>query len=469
VARPSRPTIAEASAAEPLAGERGRGGRGGRPRQSSQPAQSADAKKNRRVRRRKKRENEDRTPPKRYETVLELDFYDLIRDCVTAVYYIGWYDPRARQMRRRSLQTTVARDASDIADRVDASGITGDPLALLQARIDIEKVLRDYQAAHAHGASAEFNRIAIDKHLIPALGHIRIDDWRTEDFAKFERAFGKKYSKGYLSRICAVLRAALVNAEKAEKIARAPRIPEVSTDDDRDSAPLKGRVATTEEIAKLIDAVSEPHFLEYLIACINSAGRPITILESDTTQIDWKFGIFETNPRGRSQTKKYRPTIRIAATWRPWLRKAPPGHLITYRGKPVKSVKAAFRRARKTASLKADAAGVPVTSYSIRHTIGRFMESCDVPSIERSILLGHVKTYRKKSTERYSPLNPRGPNFLKSATRAIEKFVREINSHTKKWNLLVPYTLKAGYKPSSLREKKALGRAKRRGVGSDDR
>jgi hypothetical protein len=466
VARPSRPTIAKASAAEPLAGERGRGGH---PRQSSQPAQSAGAKKNRRVRRRKKRENKDRTPPKRYETVLELDFYDLIRDCVTAVYYIGWYDPRARQMRRRSLQTTDARDASDIADRVDASGITGDPLALLQARIDIENVLRDYQAAHAHGASAEFNRIAIDKHLIPALGQIRIDDWRTEDFAKFERAFGKKYSKGYLSRICAVLRAALVNAEKTEKIVRAPRIPEVSTDDDRDAAPLKGRVMTTKEIAKLIDAVSAPHFLEYLIACINSAGRPITILECDTSQVAWPLRLFEQNPRGRAQTKKYRPIIRVAATWRPWLRKGPPGRLITYRGKPVKSVKAAFRRARKAACLKPDAAGVPVTSYSIRHTIGRFMEDCGVPPIEHSILLGHVKIYLKKSTERYSPLNPRGPLFLKSATKAIEKFVHEINSHTKKWNLLVPYTVKPGYRPSSLREKKALDQATRRIAGSNDR
>jgi hypothetical protein len=233
-------------------------------------------------------------------------------------------------------------------------------------------------------------------------------------------------------------------------------------------APLKGRVVTTKEIAELIDTVNEPHFLEYLIACINSAGRPITILECDTTQIDWPFGLFEQNPRGRPQTKKHRPTIRVAATWRPWLRMVPPGRLITYRGKPVKSVKAAFRRARNAAGLEPDVDGVQVTSYSIRHTVGRYMETCDVPPIERSILFGHVKTHRKKSTERYSPLNPRGPNFLKSATKAIEKFVREINSHTKKWNLLVPYTLKAGYKPP-LREKKALDRVTRRVAGSDDR
>jgi hypothetical protein len=225
----SRPTIAEASAAESLPDVRGHGSR---PQRSAQPAQSADAKKKRRPRRRR---NKDRAPPKRYEIVLNLDFYDLIRDCVTAVYYIGWYDQRARQMRRRSLQTTDDIDASDIVRRVDASGITGDPLAMLHTGIDIASVLRDYQAAHARGASAEFNHIAIDNHLIPALGQIRIDDWRTEDFEKFEQAFlDKRYSRGYLSRICAVLRAALVKAAKGDKIARLPRIPEVSTDDDRD-------------------------------------------------------------------------------------------------------------------------------------------------------------------------------------------------------------------------------------------
>lgn len=416
--------------------------------QDSPPNQSDDVKKNRRVRRRNKRENKaNKEPAKRYDVLFRFPYYDLERAVKSGVKYIGWYDESARQKRRRSLQTTDDIAAFETVSRIDASGATGDPILLLHQKVTIDTVLQDYQTHHEDDPSAGFNRTAIGKHLSPALGAVVVDRWRDEDFKTFKDEFLKRGgSRSYLSRLLTVLRAALNEAEtRTKKIARAPFIPEVMSEEDRDQAPLKGRLMTVREIARLIDAVRDEHLLQYLIGEINTGSRPITTLESDTSRINWQDRLFETNPRGRSQTKKFRPLLRIPATWEPWLRAAPPGLLVTYDGTPIKSIKKAFAAARKAADLKPDAAGVPVTSYSIRHSLGRFLEDCNVPEVERALLLGHVKPKRKKITSRYSPTNPRNPHYLEQAVTAIERFVHEINSHTKKWNLLVPFAVKPGY------------------------
>lgn len=392
--------------------------------------------------------------PKRYQRVQDFGFFKLVLDVDSKaqIFYVEWYDKRAHQTRRRSLQTNANNIAQDKIGRIVRSGIEGDPKALLDEGVcsDIAGVLDDYEKSHPDLASASQTHTAIN-HLKNHIGDIRIDNWTKQDFRKFEKDFlALGYKKTYLSRICAVLRAALNEAEDDEKIARAPNIPEVCSDADKDASPLKGRLVTTKEIAQLFDEVNELHFLDYLIGEINSASRPITMLESETTDIDWQHGVFDLNPAGRVQTKKYRPVVRITNTWQPWLKQAPPGRLITFNGKPVQSVKKAFRAARNAAGLKPDSSGIGFNSYSIRHTIGRYLEACDVPPVEISILLGHAKIDRKKITDRYSPLNCRGPFYLRKATAAIEKFVREINEHTKKWDLLIPYAKKPGYQDKRL-------------------
>jgi hypothetical protein len=384
-----------------------------------------------------------------YRLVHDVTF-KVVRGAVveTKHYYVAWYDKVQHQTCRRSLRTDDLSVAMDKINSILRSGVKGDPTAVLDedACSDIAGVLDDYEKSHLDLASAGQTRTAIN-HLKSHIGSIRIDAWTKVHFRKFEKDFlARGYKKSYLSRICAVLRAALNQAEDDEKIIRAPKIPEVCSSDDQDAAPLRGRLMTTKEIANLFEQVNEEHFLDYLIAELNTASRPITILECDTQGIDWSHAIFEMNPAGRPQTKKYRPTVRIPKTWEPWLRQAPPGRLISFNGKPVQSIKKAFRTARKNADLKPDAAGVGVATYSIRHTLARYLEDCGVPHEQISILLGHVKIDRKKTTDRYSPRNPRSPLYLSEATQAIERFVHEVNQHTKKWDLLIPYATKAEYK-----------------------
>jgi hypothetical protein len=49
--------------------------------------------------------------------------------------------------------------------------------------------------------------------------------------------------------------------------------------------------------------------------------------------------------------------------------------------------------------------------------------------------MGHIPVSKKKSTRRYSPADPYHPEYMINAIAAVEAFFREVNRHTKKWNL----------------------------------
>ena len=137
-----RPSLDEAAAAP--ARHRARNHRADR-QNSSSSAPTAETKQGRRVARRERKPR----PALRFETVIKFDYYDLVKHCTTKIYYIGWYDLDARQMRRRSLKTSDGKAAWATVERIDKSGVTGDPVAFLSPRIDIARVLKKYQEAHA--------------------------------------------------------------------------------------------------------------------------------------------------------------------------------------------------------------------------------------------------------------------------------------------------------------------------------
>jgi hypothetical protein len=148
------------------------------------------------------------------------------------------------------------------------------------------------------------------------------------------------------------------------------------------------------------------------------------------------------NPEGRVQTKKVRPIMRISATWAPWLKTVTSGPVVSYRGEPVKSIKTAYRSLVRKTELEGR-----VNSTSIRHTVGRWMENvAKVPGREISLFLGHIPVAKKKSTRRYSAIDPYAPEYMSNAIAAVQAFVREVNKHTKKWDLEKPHTIKSTWK-----------------------
>lgn len=385
--------------------------------------------------------------PARFERLAKAyGVYWLVRDTSTDIYYISWFDEEARQTRRRTLGMTSGVEAEKIAEQLEKNGVTGDPKQFLDKKpmTTVGQVLDYYKKERVpkiRSGGAATN--AIENFLRPEFGIIPVAVLRKRDIRRYlDRLVEEGHKVSYVSRIASVLRAAFNLAVDEEEIPSAPAVPEIRGDAEMEAEDLRGRELMAWEVAKLFDAISDPHMLSYGIAGINTAARPEAITELVAEQIDWQHNLFEMNPAGRVQTKKFRPIMRISATWAPWLKTVPSGPIVSYRGEPVKSIKTAMRNLVKKAKLPGR-----VNSTSIRHTIGRYMENvAKVPGREISIFLGHVPVAKKKSTRRYSGVDPYTPEYMSDAIAAVEAFVREVNKHTKKWDLEKPFTIKPGWK-----------------------
>ncbi|WP_051056865.1 tyrosine-type recombinase/integrase [Bradyrhizobium yuanmingense] len=372
--------------------------------------------------------------------------YWLVRDTSTNIYYIAWFDEEARQTRRRTLGTTSGVEAEKIAEQLEKNGITGDPKAYLDKKpmTTTGEVLDYYKKERVPKIrSGEAATSAIENYLRPAFGNIPVAVLRKRDIRRvLDRLVDEGHKVSYVSRIASVLRAAFNLAIEDEEIPAAPVVPEIRGEAEMEAEELRGRELTIVEVAKLFDAISDPHVLNYNVGEINTAARPEAILELVAEQIDWQHNLFIMNPEGRIQTKKVRPIMRISATWAPWLKTTTKGPIVSYRGEAVKSIKTAMRNLVSKAKLPGR-----VNSTSIRHTLGRYMENvAKVPGREISIFLGHVPVGKKKTTRRYSGIDPYAPDYLSNAIAAVEAFVREVNKHTKKWDLEKPYAIKPGWK-----------------------
>jgi integrase len=372
--------------------------------------------------------------------------YWLVRDLNTDIYYTSYFDEEARQTRRRTLNTTSGVDAEKIAEQLEKHGVTGDPKEFLDKKpMTLTAEVLDYYKKERVPKirSGEAATSAIENYLRPRLGNTPVAVLRKRDIRKFQDGMIQEgHTIGYVSRIGSVLRASLNLAVEDEEIPAAPKVPEIRGDAEMEAEELRGRELTILEVAKLFDAISDVHMLDYNIAEINTAARPEAVLELVAEQIDWQHNLFEMNPAGRIQTKKFRPIMRISATWAPWLETVTRGPIVSYRGEAVKSIKTAMRNLVSKAKLPGR-----VNSTSIRHTLGRYMENvAKVPGREISIFLGHVPVAKKKSTRRYSFIDPYAPEYISNAIAAVEAFVREVNKHTKKWDLEKPYAIKPGWK-----------------------
>jgi integrase len=109
----------------------------------------------------------------------------------------------------------------------------------------------------------------------------------------------------------------------------------------------------------------------------------------------------------------------------------PPGPLVVWRGAAVEEIDTGFAAACKRADLPGGE-----NTYSIRHAAARYMLQKGVPRAEIGQWLGHIKP--DESSETTLIYSPYAPDYLVDAKAAIEDFVREIASHCRKRDLLMP-------------------------------
>ncbi len=95
------------------------------------------------------------------------------------------------------------------------------------------------------------------------------------------------------------------------------------------------------------------HMRAFLAILIGTAARPEAALQLTRFQCDLERGTINLNPPGRAQTKKRRPILPMADWLRPWI-EAADGHLVAYRGRPVRKIAGAFQTLRDVAGFGPD-------------------------------------------------------------------------------------------------------------------
>jgi integrase len=372
-----------------------------------------------------------------YEEMFAIAGYRIVKHPSTHSCYLSWYDGEKRQTRRRSLKSQNIEYACALVRSLVERGIAGDPGKALDERpLRTVSELLDWHGNYVEAlvsCEAEKNQI---KRLKRLLGDRRISLLVPSEFEAFRDTCltDEKISIGTISRTLSTLRRAVNRAADDRKIRResAPHVPEFRTKNQIRSAPPKGRIMSLEELARLIDAIDHLHLLLFTIFTMNTACRPGAALDCATGQIDLLRGVVDLNPEGRLQTKKYRPTLPVTSTLRPWLLDLPPGRLITWNGKPIAEIDRAFAKACHRAELPGGEA-----AYSLRHMIGRHMRRQGVPLEQVSVWLGHVQPpMSSQTTLIYSPDSP---DYLSDAKRAVEDFVHRLNALTRRDLLLPPW------------------------------
>lgn len=371
------------------------------------------------------------------------DEYSVVRCRVSGRLFISWYDPDPtdRQTRRASLQTDKVSVATAIVQSLVDRGVTGDPRPFLKKKplTTVNELLDSHLPHIAKLPSADTEMRHIEK-LRAAFGERRIASLTMEDFEAFrDELLGQKRRITYVSRILVTCRSAAKRAYANKHVSVLLNVPEFAKKRHKRTAPLKGPVLTAAEWAKVIDAIVAPHMLLLVILLIHTGSRITALLQLTLAQIDWILGTIDLNPEWRDRTDKRRPVLPIFDTLRPWLENLPDGHLILYRGKPIAEADTSFMATVRRAKIDKKA-----NTYSARHSLGRRFRAAEIDTEETGVFLGNGKiTEESEVTLVYSPW---APEYLINCRRAVEAFVREINTHTKKWDLTRPYATKPDWK-----------------------
>jgi integrase len=186
-------------------------------------------------------------------------------------------------------------------------------------------------------------------------------------------------------------------------------------------------------MAQLWNAKMPDHLRVFIVLAINTAARPEALLGLRRGQIDIERRLLHLNPPGRTQTKKYRPTLPITDALLPWL-SLERDYQVQWKKEqdsPIKSIKTTWRKLRDEAGLDKD-----VVPYTIRHTVATELRARGVPEWECRGFMGHRSG---GVTERYAKFQP---NHLGAAVKAIDAYCIELSEKTETPIVLdvVPFT-----------------------------
>lgn len=339
------------------------------------------------------------------------DFWlDFRRDLkAEGIYQIAWYDARTRQVRYRSTRKTDLAEAKGklhahaaeerAKERQDPRDARVVPILSLYWNERGDNLInRDqtHRSLRTFIAFLEHDRIglnAVVTDLVPVVFE-RFRKWRMGPH-RFDIEWGGKatpyesagVSGDTVARNLNDIRAAINHAEGNMRISYAPKIRTVET---RHLNPLRERVLTLDELARIFwYARHYPALFRFVALQLCTSVRPEAAKRFDPTrQFNARAGLIDLQPDDKARTKKRNaiiPAIRpMRVVLKAWARDG-------YH--PVESNKTAWRVMRKTLGLSAD-----VFPKTIRHTVATWLYSdAKVPERQVSEMLGHGSKLHRTS------------------------------------------------------------------------
>ena len=150
-----------------------------------------------------------------------------------------------------------------------------------------------------------------------------------------------------------------------------------------------------------------------MLLTLYSLQRTSAVLSLRVEQVDLLRSRIDFQPQSRPLTRKRRAVVPIAAPlWKELataIRESRTGHVIEFKGEPIKSVRRSFNQAAKRAGLKGTSPTI------LRHTGATLLAAAGVPMRQISGMLGHSHS---RTTERYAKHQP---EYLKEAIEALEE------------------------------------------------
>ena len=251
-------------------------------------------------------------------------------------------DGTGRKVTRRHTLATANRDQAEqqLVAFADARAVLRlEPVE----QVTIKMLATRYYENHAinlASAEAAFYRA---RHIIAGLGNLTVADLTIPAQERFVAALrAKPLASGTIARILTDLRAGIMRAWKRQEIDRPVHVIAVR------GGPGRDRVLEIEELARLwAAAATEPHYVSmYLLLALGTGARHGALLELRREQVNLERGYIDLNPPGRERTAKGRPVVPLAPVLRPWIATVTAGHLVQLDGRPLGSIKSAFRRLR---------------------------------------------------------------------------------------------------------------------------
>jgi len=383
-------------------------------------------------------------------------------------WYIWWYDSAAGRQQRKSTRTTDVRVACDALDAHylathRSSQADQDAYTVFDAMADyyIEhgqhlpsavpikarfKLFQRFTEAEPAMIPSPFTPEALDDRLIARFRAWAVADpivaRKKNDAGEWIEGKARARSASTVEESVIQIKAALNHAYRQRRTRYVPPIQHKTRDQ---VTPERTYRLSVDAIGELLDyslrgageyAGHSARLLplrRYLIAAICTLARPDAIFDMSVNPAreQWmkSAGLFSLNPAGRSQTKKVRPVLPVAALLASWLEVTDEWFVCMERVRfdkkqqvdiieqhQVSSVRSAWDGARK-------ALGIPEGwgPKLIRHSMATILANRHVDLIELEMALGHRVLGRTSS--RYAVFDP---SYLGTFKAGIEDVIADL-------------------------------------------